>query len=266
MYSKSQLASKWFQYYIRASSGRGHGVHSPFVYELIREVLNDSRDYYAYKLIETVKKNLLQDERVLQVDDPGAGSRVIKENSKKKISVIANTAVSDQKFGRLLFRLANFYRAGIIVELGTSLGISTSYLASADTGSRIITIEGSPAIAGIAKETFEKLKLKNISQNTGNFENLLPDLIAVNPPADLVFIDGNHRKKPVLEYFEQFMNKISNSSLIIIHDIHWSREMEEAWEMIKQYPEVKMTIDIFSAGLVFFRNEFRVNQHFTIRF
>jgi predicted O-methyltransferase YrrM len=266
MYSKSQLASKWFQYYIRASSGRGHGVHSPFVFELIREVFNDDRDYYAYKLIETVKKTLLQDDRILQVKDPGAGSGIKKEHSKKKISDIAGTVVSDQKFGRLLFRLANFYRAGTIIELGTSLGISASYLASADTGSRIITIEGSPPIAGIAKETFEKLKLNNISQVIGNFEDRLPDLIATNPPADLVFIDGNHRKKPVMEYFEQFMNRISPSSVIIIHDIHWSREMEEAWELIQKHPGVKMSIDIFSAGLVFFRTEFRVKQHFTIRF
>ncbi len=266
MYSKSQLASRWFQYYIRASNGRGHGVHSPFVYELVSEIFNDNRDYYAYKLIEKVKAILLLDERMLQVNDPGAGSREKKDNSDKKISDIAGASVSDQKFGRLLFRLANFYRAGTIIEMGTSLGISTSYLASADTNSRVITIEGSPPIADIARETFEKLKLKNITQVVGTFEDRLPGLIASNPPADLVFIDGNHRKKPVLEYFEQFMNKISPSSVIIIHDIHWSGEMEEAWEIIRRHPEVKMSIDIFSAGLIFFRTEFQVKQHFTIRF
>jgi predicted O-methyltransferase YrrM len=266
MYSKSQLTSKWFQYYVRASNARGHGVHSPFVYELVSEIFNDNQDYYPYKLIERVKTNLLLDERVLQVNDPGAGSREKKDNSDKKISEIAKTSVSDQKFGRLLFRLANFYRAATIVEMGTSLGISTSYLASADGNSRVITIEGAPAIADIARETFEKLKIRNITQVIGNFEDRLPGVIASNPPADLVFIDGNHRKEPVLEYFRQFMNKISTSSVIIIHDIHWSREMEEAWEIIRQHPVVKMSIDIFSAGLIFFRTEFQVKQHFTIRF
>jgi predicted O-methyltransferase YrrM len=265
MYSKSQLALKWFQYYALASNGKGHGIHSPFVYELIREVFNDDRDYYAYKLIETVKKNLLQDQRVLDVQDPGAGSKK-KINSKKTICDIARHVVSDQKFGRLLFRLANFYRARVIMELGSSIGISTAYLASADAASQVVTMEGSPAIADIAHETFQKLKLNNISQLTGNFEKILSEQIDRNPPADLVFIDGNHRKKPVLEYFEKFLHKISASSLIIIHDIHWSREMEEAWEIIQRDPRVKMSVDIFSAGLVFFRNEFKVKQQFVIRF
>jgi predicted O-methyltransferase YrrM len=265
MYSKSQLAAKWFQYYILASSGRGHGIHSPFVYELVREVFNDERDYYAYKLIEVVKKNLLDDHRILELTDLGAGSKQ-KRNTKKNIGDIARNAVSDQKFGRLLFRLANYYRARNIIELGSSLGISTAYLASADPSSRVITMEGSPAVAKIATETFQKLKLNNISQVTENFENGLSNLISSHPPADLVFIDGNHRKKPLLDYFELFMGKISTTALIIIHDIHWSREMEEAWAIIQADSRVKMSIDIFSAGLVFFRDEFRVKQQFIIRF
>jgi predicted O-methyltransferase YrrM len=265
MYSKSQLAYKWFQYFIRASNGRGHGIHSPFVYKLVREVLNDQRLYYAYDKIEQVKKKLLRDERIIPVFDLGAGSTQI-GNEEKKISVIAGNAVSTQKFGRLLFRLANYYRAKTIIEMGSSLGISTAYLASADSSARIITMEGSNAIAEIATETFHQLGLKNIEQVNGKFEDGLANLIAVNPPADLVFLDGNHRKKPVLDYFEQFLNKLSPNALIIIHDIHWSREMEEAWAIIREHPKVKMSIDIFSAGLVFFREEFQVKQNFKIRF
>jgi predicted O-methyltransferase YrrM len=208
---------------------------------------------------------MLQDQRVLDVHDLGAGSKK-KTHSKKTICEITRDVVSDQKFGRLLFRLANFYRARVILELGSSLGISTAYLASADAASKVVTIEGSPAVASIAHETFQKLKLRNITQSTGSFETTLSEQIERNPPPDLVFIDGNHRKKPVLEYFEKILNKISNSSLIIIHDIHWSREMEEAWKIIQADPRVNMSIDIFSAGLVFFRNEFKVKQQFVIRF
>jgi predicted O-methyltransferase YrrM len=265
MYSKSQLALKWFQYYAQASNGRGHGIHSPFVYALIREVFNDDREYYAYRLIETAKLNLLRDDRKLQVQDMGAGS-AFSRDAVKKVSEIAVSSVCSQKFGRLLFRLANFYRTATIIEMGSSLGISTAYLASADPASRVITIEGSPAIAGIATETFQKLKLQNILQVTGNFEDKLGFVIASQPPADLVFIDGNHRKKAVLDYFEKFMEKHSSSCLIIVHDIHWSREMEEAWDIIQEHPMVNMSIDIFSAGLIFFRDEFRVKQKFTIRF
>ncbi len=202
---------------------------------------------------------------MLDVHDLGAGSKK-KSHSKKTICEIARNVVSDQKFGRLLFRLANFYRARVIMELGSSVGISTAYLASADAASRVVTMEGSPAIARVAQETFQKLKLRNITQSTGSFETILSEQIERNAPSDLVFIDGNHRKIPVLEYFEKFLNKISDSSLVIIHDIHWSREMEEAWQIIQGDPRVKMSIDIFSAGLIFFRNEFKVKQQFVIRF
>src|SRR5450631_1984778 len=120
MYSKSRLAFKWIRYYVLASNARGHGIHSPFVYELIRSVLNDKRPFYAYENIENVKKTLLLDERVLHTNDAGAGSLKMGAWS-KKVSEIAGTSVSTRKFGRLLFRLANYYPSQTIVELGSSL-------------------------------------------------------------------------------------------------------------------------------------------------
>lgn len=265
MYSKSLLTFKWIQYAVLSSNAKGHGIHSPFVYEMVSAVLNDNRYYYAYEKIERVKKNLLLDKRTLIVNDFGAGSSQ-NVNGIKNISEIAGKEVCTQKFGRLLFRLANYYQARTIFEMGSSLGISTAYMASAGNLSRVISIEGATSIAEIANETFSQLELKNIKLVTGNFDEKLENLIVENPPAELVFIDGNHRKKPVLEYFEKFLDKISPASLIIIHDIHWSREMEEAWAIIQHHPKVKMSIDIFSAGLVFFRNEFQVKQQFIIRF
>jgi len=265
MYSKSRLSFKWLQYYFLASNGRGHGVHSPFVYDLIREVLNDRKYYSAFEKIETLKNGLLKDKRSIQVNDFGAGAG-IHGTSLKNVSDIARHEVSTRKFGRLLFRLANYYSAKTIVEMGSSLGISTAYLASANSGPSVHTMEGSSGIAEIAKENFQKMGMSKISIFIGQFESGLTDLFASNPPADLVFIDGNHRKKPVLEYFEKFLDNISPVALIIIHDIHWSREMEEAWAIIQADPRVKMSIDIFSAGLVFFRDEFKVKQQFVIRF
>ncbi len=231
-------------------------------YDFVATVLNDKRSYYAYEKIEQVKKMLLLDERTLTCHDLGGGSSR-KLNKFQKVSKIAGRAICTQKFGRLLFRLANHYPSRTIVELGSSFGISASYMASADSSSNVVTMEGAPDIAGIAKETFHRLGLDNIALVAGNFNESLDVVLTDNPPADFVFIDGNHRKKPVLEYFEKFLNKISPSSLIIIHDIHWSREMEEAWDTIQQHPKVKMSIDIFSAGLVFFREEFQVKQRFS---
>jgi predicted O-methyltransferase YrrM len=265
MNSKIQLSVKWFRYLFLASNSRGHGIHSPFVYELVREVLNDKREYYAYGKIESVRAELLVDQKILHIEDFGAGSSRPAQKE-KKISEIAGGSLSSKKFGRLLFRLAHFYRAQQIIELGSSLGISASYLASADAGCRVITMEGSPEIACVAAQTFKKLGLKNIILATGRFEETMGKAIPAIPKADLVFLDGNHRKKPVLEYFEHFLENITPASLVIVHDIHWSAEMEEAWAIIRNHPGVKMTVDIFSAGLVFFREEFQVKQHFMIRF
>jgi predicted O-methyltransferase YrrM len=265
MYSKSRLAVNWFNYFIHASNGRGHGIHSPFVYDLVREVLIDQRLFNSFEKIEQVKKALLADNRTIPVNDLGARGKT-SVCIEKKISSIARKSVSTQKFGRLLFRLAKYYQARNIIELGSSFGISTAYLASAESLSKVVTMEGSEAIAAIAHETFHRIGINNIQQVNGNFDLNLGKVIAENPPADLVFLDGNHCKKPVLDYFEQFTNKLSPSALIVIHDIHWSRDMEEAWSIIQGHPKVKLSIDIFSAGLIFFRDEFQVKQKFLIRF
>lgn len=265
MYSKTRLALKWLRYYLFASNSRGHGIHSPFVYELVTKVFNDNRNFYAYKKIAAAKKNLILDDKSIEVEDAGAG---FEKNGQalRRISSIASRSLSTQKFGRLLFRLANFYQARQILELGSSLGISTSYLASADEKSMVVTLEGSVQIAQVAIETYHQLDLKNVRQVIGSFEKVLEEVVRTNPPVDFVFLDGNHRKKPVLEYFELILKNMTPASMIIIHDIHWSREMEDAWDIIRAHPKVKMTVDIFSAGLVFFRDEFQVKQNFMIRF
>ena len=83
---------------------------------------------------------------------------------------------------------------------------------------------------------------------------------------NLAFIDGNHRKEPTLHYFSELLKKSTNDSIFIFDDIHWSSEMEEAWNLIQQHDSVTLTVDLFFIGLVFFSTDFKVKQHFTIRF
>lgn len=265
MHPTISLALRYVRYYMKASNSRGHGTHSPFVFEFITQVLNDNRSFYAYEKIEGLKNKLRNDQQLLYTEDFGAGA-ANHTNHRKKISTIARSSLSSKKFGRLLFRLANFYPAQTIIEMGSSLGISTAYLASANTCASVITLEGSADIAEIAAKNFNLLGLENIRQVTGNFDETLAPTIESNPAAGLIFIDGNHRKTPVLAYFARFLTKLPANAVIIIHDIHWSGEMEEAWTLIQQHPSVRMSIDIFSAGLIFFREEFKSKQHFIIRF
>jgi predicted O-methyltransferase YrrM len=265
MYSPFKLLSKFISYKIHASNAKGHGVHSPFVYHFIRNILLDKRKFYAYEAIESSRRELLNDNRVLHIEDFGAGSR-LKKTNQRTIGEIAHSSLKPKKFSQLLFRIANYYQSNLILELGTSLGITSAYLALAKENAKVVTMEGSIEIAAVAKANFEKMRIKNISIITGNFDETLPAFLNTKNTLDLVFIDGNHRFEPTLRYFEMLLPNTNEDSILVFDDIHWSKEMEMAWKQIQQHPQVRVTIDLFFIGLVFFRNENKVKQHFQINF
>ncbi|MEO7312355.1 MAG: class I SAM-dependent methyltransferase [Chitinophagaceae bacterium] len=265
MYSTFQLAKKYLQYWLAASNGKGHGTHSPFVYEFIVQVLNDSRQFYCYKTIEGLRHRLMTDSTVLHVEDYGAGS-VVSKTKNRAVKEIANTALKPAKFGQLMFRIANYYNSKNIVELGTSLGITTAYLASAAGDARVTTMEGAPAIAALALRNFNELALKNIGLVQGNFDETLAPALKSFSIVDLAFVDGNHRREPTLHYFEQLLQYSHEYTILIFDDVHWSSEMEAAWETIKADSRVRLTIDLFFIGLVFFRKDFKEKQDFVVRF
>ncbi len=265
MYSRFQLFQKYLHYYLSASNSKGHGIHSPFVFDFATKVLNDRKVADNYNAIEELRLQLSKSRLVIEVEDFGAGAG-LKGLYKRSVAEITRRSAKTKKYGQLLFRICRHYHPHILLELGTSLGLSSAYLASSDPSSKIITIEGASTVARLAKKNFDALGLRNIELVTGNFDVILAPVMAQLPSVDLVFIDGNHRKEPVLAYFRQVLQKVNPSSLIIFDDIHWSREMEECWEIVKNHPRVMVTIDLFFMGLVFFREEFRTKQHFTIRF
>lgn len=265
MYSRWQLARKYFSYYLNASNSKGHGIHSPFVFDFIINVLNDKKKYAEYEKVEQCRKQLLNNPGILQVEDLGAGSSINKKQE-RTIQSIAKNAAKPSKFGQLLFRIIKHYQPENVLELGTSLGITTSYLSLAKPDSHIMTVEGSAEIAGIARRNFINLSLSNVELVEGNFDNVLPGILEKLDSIDLAFIDGNHRKEPTIRYFEQILKKSTNNSILIFDDIHWSAEMEAAWDIISEHPATQCTIDLFFVGMVLFRKEFYEKQHFTIRF
>lgn len=265
MYSAFQLAKKYFNYYLNAQNGKGHGVHSPFVFDFIIHVLNDKKKYKSYQRIEPLRQQLLSNDDTIEVEDFGAGSAVIPFKN-RSIKDIASSSLKKKKYAQLLFRIAHYYQTSNIIELGTSFGISTCYLASANNHSKVLTFEGAHHIAKIALNNFKQAGLDNIELIEGNFEKTLPSAIDKIENVDLLFIDGNHRKKATLTYFNLFLKKSNSQSIFIFDDIHWSEEMEEAWKVIQQHDSVTMTIDLFFIGIVLFKKDFKVKQHFTIRF
>lgn len=261
----SQIALKYLKYYLTASNGKGHGVHSPFVFNFIKNVLNDEGKYYAYDKIEKLRKTLLMDHSEVSVVDLGAGSSH-GDGGKRTVATICRNTSKSPKYGQLLFRISQHFQPRLMLELGSSLGISTAYLASGNPSGQLITCEGSEAVASLAERNFRALQMNNITMVRGNFDDTLPEILKAHPVIDLAFIDGNHRKDPTLDYFYSLLPCVNENSIIIFDDIHWSSGMEEAWNTIRNHPYVTLSIDLFFVGLVFFRKDFLQKQHFVIRF
>lgn len=264
-YSRIKLLCKYLHYYSTAQNGKGHGIHSPFVFDFVINVLNDRKTYYAYEQVEDMRQELLKDKHTLEIEDLGAGSVVAKARQ-RRVCDIARHAAKPKKYGQLLFRIVNYYQPSTIIELGTSLGITTAYLAAANTSIPVMTLEGASSVVEEAGNNFAALDLPNVRLIEGNFDDTLPKVIDIVYGTGMVFIDGNHRKEPTIRYFHQLLEKADADSILIFDDIHWSEEMEEAWTIIKDHPAVTATIDLFFIGIVFFRAEFKEKQHFVIRY
>lgn len=252
-----------------------HSLHSPFLFALYTRVIQtDNRSEPAFTSIQALRKKLRRSTQSITITDFGAGSRRgtarqagPRKAGQRTIGDIARRSQKPARFGRLLFRLIRHFQAKTIVDLGTSLGITTAYMAEATKpyGGRVLTLEGCPETAAIAWQNFDQLGMPNIDSIIGNIDDTLPEQVNRMPPIDLAFFDANHRYEPTVRYFETCLTKVHNDTVFVFDDIHWSAEMEQAWSYIKAHPSVSVTIDLFWIGLVFFRKE-QHRQDFVLRF
>ena len=236
-----------------------HGVHSPFVFEMLTKCFYDKKKYDAYKTIKTYKKTLTKNKTIINITDFGAGSHVFKTNQRQVKALAKHVGIS-KKRGELLYRLCKHYNVKKALEFGTSLGLGTCSLA---LGSQhVTTVEGCPETAKIAQQYFKKFKLNNIQLIQDNFEKVINQL---KTKFDLIYIDGNHQELATLHYFEQLIPLSHNDTLFIFDDIHWSKGMENAWQTIYNDKRVTVSIDTFQWGIVSLRKE-QQKEHFVIRF
>ncbi len=241
-----------------------HGIHSPFVYELLDSVIYDKTHFPEFDEIGHARKLLESRKDEIEITDLGAGSTINRSN-KRSVADIAKNSAKAGKWGSLLFRLSRHFQPQTMIELGTSLGIGTLYQTLGNPNGEMTTFEGCPNTAAIARKQFEELGLKNIEIMEGNFDETLKPTLSSIDKLDWVFIDGNHQKEPTIRYFEQCLEKCTNDSVLLLDDIYWSKGMAEAWENIKQHPRVSVTLDLFQVGIVFLR-EGQINQDFRIRY
>lgn len=265
MYSTFQLAVKYLKYYVNASNGKGHGVHSPFVFDFIQHVLNDDRIFYAYRQIENLRQLLKADQRVLEIKSHVEESGVVKQVF-SKIADMASSSGCSAKYGQLLFRITDKYGPSEILEIGTSLGITSGYLAMANHNTSVTTIEEAGSLVKIAGANFQKLGIRNIRILEGNIDQQLSDWLAQGRNIDLALVNGFQDAASIIRYYKAIWKNLHENSMLILMGVHASTEMEKAWKEIQQDDAVTLSIDLFCMGLVFFRKEFRVKQHISIRF
>ncbi|MGB2128983.1 MAG: O-methyltransferase [Flavicella sp.] len=250
----------YFSHLIKSSNQ--HGVHSPFVYNLVTKCFyaKSSRDDITF--FRNYKKSLLDSSEIITVEDFGAGSRIFK-SKQRSISQIAKVASISKKYALLLMRMVEYFEAKNILEIGTSLGVSTACISYKNRSGKTITLEGCNNTASIAKNRFEHFGLVGTDFTVGRFESTLHKALSSNI-FDFIYFDGNHAKDATLSYFTKALEHKHNNSIFVFDDIHWSKEMTNAWDVIKAHDEVTVSITTFQWGIVFFRKEQR-KEHFTIR-
>ncbi len=242
-----------------------HRVHSPFVYNLYMNQILDNRDYYIYEEIEIIRKQLLESKEAIHWREYGAGKSSKNSKNKRQISELASKSLAPAKYARLLHRLVLHFSPKLTVELGTCLGITTLYLSKSNSQSKVISIEANEECAEIAMKNFESLNASNIQLIQGVFSEKLLEILKLYLVIDFVFLDGDHKYQSTINYINQLLPNLAETSILIMDDIHWSPEMDKAWQYVKQLPQVTVTIDIYRMGLVFFHKG-QSKEHFTLRF
>ena len=249
-----------------SKSGTRHSVHSPFVYALVDKIFRNREDHQAFQDISLLRKRLLGKSQVIEITDFGSGTdtKGFKLRFESVSSIVRNSALSE-KYGRLIFRLVENFKPNTIIELGSSVGISTLYLAMANPEAKLFTIEGCTAKSEQATDNFNSLKVSNIEQHIGRFDIVLPDVIALAGKLDFAFIDGNHTYEATIANFNTLLSIAHNDTVFVFDDIHWSAGMQKAWDEIAVHKRVTVSIDLFRIGIVFLKKGLS-KQKFIVRY
>jgi len=234
-------------------------LHSPFVYQFYLHVLEGDTDGNIRE-INKLRQQLRSTNTILKVTDFGTGN-----NRNVSVTNLERQVAVRPKYGELLYRLVNYLNPIGITEIGTSIGLSTCYMAKG-CNATIVTLEGAPEIVDQARQNLAALNIKNVEILVGEFATTLPQALNRIPMGCMVFFDGNHTKQATLQYFELCLDKANEDSVFIFDDIHWSAEMQHAWQQIIQHQQITLSIDVYQFGICFFRKDKLAKEHFVLRY
>ncbi len=240
----------YIEYRLFSRHRLGHGIHSPFLFDLVTRVFPDEKRESGLKKIEELRNKTRERKGLISTGDPGAGSALGRKQG-REAGIRAVRMGVPPRYGRLLFRLARSLQPPVVLELGTGAGMSTLYLALGAGGVPFYSIEARPELAGIARANLQEAGCREVEVIGGRFEEVLPGLLEAMDPPGLVFFDGDHREEAVWQWFETCLEYCAEDALLVFDDIYWSRGMTRAWKRICAHPAARMSVDLFRFGLVF---------------
>ncbi len=240
-----------------------HGIHSPFIFQLEKKCLRDNQLYEGYEKLSRFRNSIKNSKLILNIEDHGAGSRVLKTNLRAVKDILKHNC-STEKDAQLLYRLCTYFKVNQVLELGTSLGIATHAMATARPQAKITTVEGSASIYELAKKALVKEGLKNVYTVHSTFKNFFETRKEDRTKYDLIFIDGHHSGEATLQYFESILDRVHNDTVVVFDDIYWSEDMTRAWNEICKHSKVTASVDCFDFGMVFFRKE-QLQERFYVK-
>ncbi|MBR6065847.1 MAG: class I SAM-dependent methyltransferase [Paludibacteraceae bacterium] len=280
--SKIHQIGAFIRHFLTAWNTSGEAIHSPYLFRLVRFVLRDENAYYCFRDIERRRELLLACEDSLDVVDYGSAGSPEGLHVQRRVCDIAKNHLESARVGQVLFRIVNFLheeekRPLNILELGTSLGINTAYLASPDSRNKVVTMEGSEAVLRVAQGVWKMLKLENIEWIQGNIDDTLYNIYSVqnsdvsvqsseakDERIDLAYVDANHTYEATMRYADFLLNRLTEKGILVLDDIHYSEQMERAWSELKADPRVTTSMDLYHVGLLFVDTHY-LKRHYRIR-
>lgn len=206
------------------------------------------------------RKVLRKSNQLIYQEDFGSG-----KSANRLLADLESKVAIREKYGKVLYRMVSYFQPATIIELGTSIGISSAYLSLGGSG-KVFSLEGSAELVNQARSYHASLGLQNIEIIQGDIQQTLEATLEKINQLDLIFIDSNHNYASTIKYFELCLDHIHNDTVLIFDDIYWSREMTKAWTEIKQHNKVKLTIDLYQLGICFFRSEKLEKEDFVLRY
>ncbi len=260
----ASLSLKYLRHRIVSGHQNGHGIHSPYLYDLVRNVLfNKARTEVPEELL-LWHRRLSHCKTNLEIYDQGAGSRITTAKRRSVSSLVKHASITARQ-GALLYRLCRWYRPELVLEFGSGLGISAAYLAAGSGNARIITVEGSPEKHAYAVENFPAGLSCRVHFVQGSFEDHFEMMLNRAGERTIIFIDGDHSYRPTVDKVRSFLDKEPQEAMIILDDIYWSADMERAWKECIQNERVDVSLDLFHFGILI-RRPAIARQHLMINF